>query len=93
MALYRSIGNPVTIAPGATHYWQYWFGRGLDVGVAMVTPNLLDSNIKIELVASDFGVVAVQDVGENPPAIHYTVRVRNIGNWPMMYNLNLGNLL
>ncbi|QJR10014.1 hypothetical protein DSM104443_01065 [Usitatibacter rugosus] len=93
MALFRSVGNPVIIAAGATHYWHYWFGRGSDVGVTMVTPNLLDSQINVELVTEDPGVVAVQDVGENPPAIHYTVRVRNLGNYLMMYNLNVGTLL
>jgi|CXWL01.1.fsa_nt_gi hypothetical protein len=93
MALFRNVGNPVVIAPGATHHWEYWFGPGLEVGVAMVTPNLLESNIRIELIANDFGVIAVPDRGENPPDIHYTVRVRNAGNWPMMYNLNVGNLL
>ncbi|APV52032.1 hypothetical protein BWI17_21590 [Betaproteobacteria bacterium GR16-43] len=93
MALFRSVGNPVIISPGATHYWHYWFGRGQDVGVTMVTPNLLDSQINVELVTNDPGVVAVQDVGENPPSIHYTVRVRNLGSILMMYNLNVGTLL
>src|SRR3954468_16677926 len=26
MALIRNIGAPVSIAAGATHYWEYWFG-------------------------------------------------------------------
>ncbi|MFL6623618.1 MAG: hypothetical protein ACJ8J7_17270 [Sulfurifustaceae bacterium] len=93
MALLRSIGSPVTIAPGATHYWHYWFGIGLDVGVALVTPNLLESNINVELDASDNGVVAVQSPGEGGPLIHYTVRIHNRGATPMLYNLNIGNLL
>jgi hypothetical protein len=93
MALFRHVGDPVTIAPGATHYWEYWFGGGDEVGVALVTPNLLDSDINIELIASDHGVVLVQAAGENPPMTHYTVRVRNGGPIPMTYDLNTGNLL
>lgn len=93
MALLRNIGNPVTIAAGATHYWHYWFGKGSDVGVALVTPNLLDPSINIELIASDHGVLSVAGQGEDPSLIRYTVRIRNSGAFPMTYNLNIGNLL
>ena len=93
MALFRHVGNPVTIAAGATHYWHYWFGNGADVGVALVTPNLLESNINVELDTSDHGVVAVQSPGEGGPYIHYTVRIHNRGPIPMIYDLNVGNLL
>jgi hypothetical protein len=37
MAQFQSIGNPVTIAAGATHYWDFWFGPGPDVGAALAT--------------------------------------------------------
>jgi hypothetical protein len=28
MAQFQNVGSPVTIAPGATHYWDFWFGPG-----------------------------------------------------------------
>jgi hypothetical protein len=89
----RNLGPPTTIEAGATHYWEYWFGNGEDVGVALVTPNLLEPSVGIELIAFDHGVVLVPGQGENPPLTHYTVRIRNGGGFPMTYNLNTGDLL
>jgi hypothetical protein len=93
MALIRNIGAPVSIAAGATHYWEYWFGANAEVGVALVTPNILESSIKIHLVAADFGVMTVPGREEGGPGIHYTVSVRNTGTFAVTYNLNIGNLL
>ena len=93
MALLRNIGPATNIAPGATHSWQFWFGIGLDVGVALVTPNLLESNINPELVMLEPGVIEVASSGEGGPLTHYTVRVHNKGTTWMTYNLNIGNLL
>lgn len=93
MALFRNVGPSTTIAAGATHYWEFWFGFGADVGVALVTPNLLLEQIDTELVVSDPGVVEKQTPGEGGPPIHYTLRVHNNGNTWMQYNLNVGNLL
>jgi hypothetical protein len=93
MALFRHVGPVTTIAPGATHFWEFWFGNGADVGVALVTPNLLLSQINTELVALEPGVVAVESSGEGAPLIRYTVRIRNNGQTWMDYDLNVGNLL
>jgi hypothetical protein len=90
MALFRHVGEPVTIAKDATHYWEYWFDSGRDVGVTTVTPNLLEGAIGIELIAFDQGVVEVPGEGENPPGIHYTVRIRNAGKHEIVYDLNVG---
>jgi hypothetical protein len=90
MAEFHSVGPVVTITPGATHYWEYWFGRGADVGAAVATPNLLRAQIETELVALQPGVIE-HDAGEGAPAIHYTVRIHNNGAAAMEYNLNLGN--
>ena len=93
MALFRHVGPVTTIAPGATHFWEFWFGNGSDVGVALVTPNLLLSQINTELVVLDAGVVAVESGGEGGPLTRYTVRIRNNGPTWMDYDLNVGNLL
>jgi hypothetical protein len=29
MALFRNVGPTTSIAPGATHFWEFWFGEGL----------------------------------------------------------------
>jgi hypothetical protein len=94
MAQFQNVGNPVTIAPGATHLWEFWFGPGLDVGAALATPNLLDSDINIWLTTSDLGVREVQSgKDEGGPLIHYTVAIHNKGTVATKYNLDLGNFL
>jgi hypothetical protein len=93
MALFRNVGPVTTIAPGVTHFWEFWFGAGADVGVALVTPNLLLSQINTELVMIEPGVLAVDAGGEGGPLTRYTVRVQNNGATWMDYNLNIGNLL
>ena len=94
MAQFQNIGSPVTIAAGATHYWDFWFGPGLDVGTALATPNILDSSIDIALVTSQLGVRTVQTrVEEGAPLIRYTVAVHNKGAFAVKYNLDLGNFL
>jgi len=89
MALFRNIGPVTTIVPGATHYWEFWFGRGQDVGPAVASPNLQLGQIKAELVVRDPGLVEY-DQGEGAPAIHYTLRVHDSGTAAMDYNLNIG---
>jgi hypothetical protein len=93
MALFRNVGPHTTIAPGATHRWHYNFTPLADVGVALVTPNLLEEAANIELIAFDHGVVLAPGAGENPPLNVYKVSIRNAGAFPMSYNLNVGNLL
>lgn len=92
MAQFQNIGSPVTLAAGGTHYWDFWFGPGLDVGAVAATPNILDSNINIWLTTSDLGVRTVQTrVEEGVPLIRYTVAVHNKGSFAVKYNLDLGN--
>ena len=93
MALFRNVGPLTSIAPGATHFWEFWFGDGADVGVALVTPNLLLSQINTELATSEAGVLAVDSGGEGGPLTRYTIRITNKGTAWMDYNLNVGNLL
>ena len=38
MGQFHNIGPVTTIIAGATHYWEYWFGNGADVGAAVATP-------------------------------------------------------
>ncbi len=90
MALWRNIGGLTTIAPGATHHWEYSYPpAGRDVGVAIAAPNILEASINIELVAEQQGVVA-RDEGE-ATGIDYRVAVRNAGTFPLSYNLNIGD--
>jgi hypothetical protein len=93
MALFRNVGAPTTLAAGKAVTWEYSWGTGQDVGVTMVTPNLLEPSINIPLICSDFGVVLRQGQGENPPGTNYFVTIRNTGEFPMMHNLNVGDLL
>lgn len=93
MPLFRNVGPVTTIAPGATHYWEFWFGAGTDVGVALVTPNLRLEQLNAELIVRDPGVAIVTGAGEGALPIHYTARIHNNGKQEIDYNLNLGNLL
>jgi hypothetical protein len=92
MALFRNVGQPTTIAPGATHFWTYNFTPIADVGVAFATPNLLEEAANIELVAFDFGVALAPGQGDNPALTVYQLSVRNTGAFPITYNLNTGFL-
>jgi hypothetical protein len=93
VALFRNVGALTTIAPGATQVWTYSFTPLADVGVALVTPNLLEEAANIELIAFDHGVVLAPGQGENPPLNVYKVSIRNTGAFPMSYNLNVGTFL
>ena len=89
MTLWSNIGKVQTISPGVTHHWQITYGNGLDVGVVVAAPNLLDLNA--ELIALDQGVV-VRPVGtELQSATHYTVKIRNLGSINIQYNLDIGD--
>ena len=90
MALWRNIGGFSTISAGATAYWEITYG-GRDVGVVVARPNILESQINVELVAVEQGVVARQSAGEGGPLIDYSVRIRNRGTVPLGYNLNIGD--
>ena len=91
MALWRNIGGLSTIAAGQTAYWEYYYPPyGRDVGVAIGAPNLLEPSVNIELVALVQGVVERDAEAESPP-IHYTVRIQNLGNFEISYNLNIGD--
>jgi hypothetical protein len=93
MPLFRNIGALTSIAPGATHHWEYWFGRGSEVGVAAVTPNMLLTQIHTQLVAREHGVVQIDSgIDEGGTLTHYTVQIHNNGPTWMDYNLNTGYL-
>lgn len=93
MALLRSIGPLTSIAPGATHYWWFMFGNGAEVGVVAVTPNMLLTQIRTELVVRDVGVKQIDSgVDEGGTRTQYTVLIHNNGPTWMDYNLNVGYL-
>jgi phosphoserine phosphatase len=93
MALFRNVGPKSSIAPGATHFWQYWFGNGAEVGVVTATPNMLLAQINTELVARDPGVFQVESgIDEGGTRVRYTIRIHNQGAAWMDYNLNVGYL-
>jgi hypothetical protein len=88
MAHFRGIGGLTTILKDQTQYWEYSYGKfGSDVGIAYAAPNLLESNINVELVALEQGVTE-RDEGENVGLV-YTVRIHNNGVSDMSYNLNI----
>ena len=89
MALWRNVGNVVSIASGATHSWQITYGFGMDVGVVVAAPN--PQEINAELIALDQGVVARPVGTELQTATHYTVKIRNLGAISLGYNLNIGD--
>ena len=93
MALWRNIGGITTISPGATLYFEYYYPpNGRDVGVAVAAPNMQQAQINVELAVTEQGVVQRQTrVEEGVPEIHYTVRVKNLGGWPLSYNWNIGD--
>jgi hypothetical protein len=92
MAHWRSIGGIVTITPGVTHHWEYFYPPGgRDVGVAVAAPNLHSAQIDTELVTEQGIVERQTPVEEGAPLIHYTVRVRNLGGGSLRYNLNIGD--
>lgn len=91
MAFWRGVGGFSTLQPGATAYWVITYGPLSDVGPIVVTPNMLEPQINLELVARDPGVVQ-SDAGETT-TIHYTTRIHHNGpaQVPMSYNLNIGD--
>ena len=92
MALWRGIGGFSTIAGGATVTWEIVYPpNGRDVGTVVAAPNILQELVNVELVASDQGVVARPASGEGALPIHYTVKIRNAGAFPISYNLNIGD--
>jgi hypothetical protein len=92
MAFWRAVGGFSSIAGGATVTWEITYPPyGRDVGTVVASPNIVESSINIELVALDQGVVARDSGGEAGPAIHYTVRIRNLAAFPITYDLNIGD--
>ena len=89
MTMWRGIGGLTFIAAGATHYWEYWYAPVSDVGSTVASPNLLESQINVELATSHPGVTA-RDAGESTRIV-YTVRVSNLGAATMGYDLNIGD--
>ena len=89
MALWRNVGNVVSIASGVTHAWQITYHNGRDVGVVVAAPN--PQEINAELIELDQGVL-VRPVGtELSTETHYTVKIRNLGTISLRYNLNIGD--
>jgi hypothetical protein len=95
MRLWRDIGGFNVINPGATVTWEIVYPpNGRDVGTVVASPNIIQPDaINRELVALEQGVVARQTSGEGGPAIHYSVKIRNLGTFPIVYNLNIGDWL
>jgi hypothetical protein len=88
MGMWRGVGGLTFIAPGATHYWEYWFTPVSDIGATVALPNLLEDQINVELATSFPGVMA--QGGAEATSIIYLVRVTNLGAATMGYDLNIG---
>jgi hypothetical protein len=93
MRLWRNIGGIFSIAGGATVTWEIVYPNGRDVGTVVASPNITESQIDVELVAVEQGVVARQTPGEGGPAIHYSVKIRNTAAHAIEHNLNIGDWL
>jgi hypothetical protein len=92
MRFWRSVGGLSTIAGGATVTWEIIYPNGRDVGTVVASPNILESSINTELVAFEQGEIARQG-GHFYADTHFSVKVRNVGAYPLSYNLNIGDWL
>ncbi len=89
MALIRGIGGIVTITHEFPHFWNYFIGDGLDVGVATAAPGFVELSAGAKLVASD-QAVSVTRREEASEKVQYLVTVTNPGSAPVAYTLNVG---
>jgi hypothetical protein len=84
MAQHRSVGGLFTLDPGQTVFWTTVIGSGLDGGVVVQAPNIVD-----DVIGSDQLVVLNQGVVATNAGLNYTVTIQNPGTNPVPHNLNV----
>ena len=89
MAHFRGVGGLATLAAGKTAHWETTYGNGLDEGIVVQAPNLLDeSATNIEMVVLNQSVV-LRPRDDGSSGLAYRVAILNAGNGIMSYNLNI----
>ncbi len=89
MAHFRGVGGVATLAAGKTAHWETTYGNGLDEGIVVQAPNLLDeSATNIEMVVLNQSVV-LRPRGDGSAGLAYRVAILNAGNGIMSYNLDI----
>ncbi|RZF26901.1 hypothetical protein EVC45_25760 [Paraburkholderia sp. UYCP14C] len=84
MAQYRSLGGLFTLEPGQTVTWTTAIGGGLDGGVVVQAPNIID-----DVIGSDVLVTVNQGVIATNNGLNYTITITNPGSRPVPHNLNV----
>ena len=78
-----------TLAAGKTAHWETIYGDGLDEGIVVQAPNLLDeSATNIEMVVLNQSVV-LRRRADGSAGVAYRVAILNAGNGIMTYNLDI----
>jgi hypothetical protein len=88
MAQYRSVGGLLTLEPGWTAFWTTTIGSGLDGGVVVQAPNIID-----DVIGSDILVIVNQGVIATNNGLNYTIAIYNPGTTPVPHNLNIQDWL
>lgn len=88
MAQYRSVGGLFTLEPGQTVFWTTTIGSGLDGGIVVQAPNIID-----DVLGSDVLVIVNQGVIATNSGLNYTIAVNNPGTQPVPHNLNIQDWL
>ena len=84
MAQHRSVGGLFTLEPGETVTWFTTIGSGLDGGVVVQAPNIID-----DVIGSDVLVTVNQGVIATNNGLNYTIVITNPGPNPVPHNLNV----
>lgn len=91
------IGENATLAPGESHFWEYWFDDFIDAGVchaSIATDNGWLGHLEVTqqgMIANLRMVNFVVQWGQR--SWSYTVSVRNDGNAAVAYHLRVARLL
>jgi len=84
MAQNRGVGGLFTLEPGQTVTWTTTIGSGLDGGVVLQAPNIID-----DVIGSDVLVTVNQGVIATNSGLNYTITITNSGSNPVPHNLNV----
>jgi hypothetical protein len=88
MSFFASVGPITWIASGETQYWEYGWGDEPDHGLNVAGPNLdRNGSFGSEVIAFDQG--KQRQLGPTVTSIYY-VTVKNVGPYPVLYNLQVG---
>lgn len=88
MSFFASVGPITWIASGETQYWEYGWGDEPDHGLNVAGPNLdRNGSFGSEVIVFDQG--KQRQLGPTVTSIYY-VTVKNVGPYPVLYNLQVG---